>query len=234
MPVYYGIDIWYLILILPELVLSVYAQFKVKSTYAKYAKVMSRRGMTANDAVSFILRNNGITDVSVQPVAGELTDHYSPKEKIIRLSEGVFGKTSVAALGIAAHEAGHTVQHYSNYGPINFRNALVPVANLGSVLAMPLILIGFVFNFSTLINLGIIFFATATLFQLVTLPVELNASSRAMKALESSGALNDEELKMTKKVLTAAALTYVAALAVSIAQLLRLILISSGRSNRIM
>ena len=232
MPVYYGIDIWYLILILPELVLSVYAQFKVKSTYAKYAKVMSRRGMTANDAVSFILRNNGITDVSVQPVAGELTDHYSPKEKIIRLSEGVFGKTSVAALGIAAHEAGHTVQHYSNYGPINFRNALVPVANLGSVLAMPLILIGFVFNFSTLINLGIIFFATATLFQLVTLPVELNASSRAMKALESSGALNDEELKMTKKVLTAAALTYVAALAVSFAQLLRLILISSGRSNR--
>ncbi|MBQ7014491.1 MAG: zinc metallopeptidase [Clostridia bacterium] len=232
MPVYYGIDIWYLILILPALVLSVYAQFKVKSTYAKYAKVMSRRGMTANDAVSFILRNNGITDVSVQPVAGELTDHYSPKEKIIRLSEGVFGKTSVAALGIAAHEAGHTVQHYSNYGPINFRNALVPVANLGSVLAMPLILIGFVFNFSTLINLGIIFFATATLFQLVTLPVELNASSRAMKALESSGALNDEELKMTKKVLTAAALTYVAALAVSFAQLLRLILISSGRSNR--
>jgi len=232
MPVYYGIDIWYLVLILPAFVLSLYAQFKVKSTYAKYAKVMSRRGMTANEAVSFILRNNSINDVTVQPVAGELTDHYSPNEKIIRLSEGVYGKTSVAALGIAAHEAGHTVQHYSNYGPINFRNALVPVATLGSTLAMPLILIGFVFNFAFLIHLGIIFFASATLFQLVTLPVELNASSRAMKSLEASGALNEEELKMTKKVLSAAALTYVAALAVSFAQLLRLILISRGRNNR--
>lgn len=232
MPVYYGIDMWYLILVLPALVLSVYAQFKVKSTYAKYSKVMSRRGMTANDAVAHILRNNNITDVSVQPISGELTDHYSPKEKIIRLSEGVYENTSVAALGIAAHEAGHTVQHYSNYGPVNFRNALVPVANIGATLSMPLILIGFIFNYSILINLGIVFFATATLFQLVTLPVELNASSRAMKALESSGALNDDELKMTKKVLTAAALTYVAALAVSFAQLLRLILISSGRSNR--
>ncbi|MBQ2880967.1 MAG: zinc metallopeptidase, partial [Clostridia bacterium] len=199
MPVYYGIDIWYIVLIVPAMLLSLYAQFKVKSTYAKYAKVMSRRGMTANDAVAFILRNNGITDVSVQPIAGELTDHYSPNEKIIRLSQGVYGKTTVAALGIAAHEAGHTVQHYSNYGPIQFRNALVPVANLGSTLSMPLILIGFVFNFSLIVNLGIIFFAAATLFQLVTLPVELNASSRAMKALESSGALNDDELKMTKK-----------------------------------
>ena len=231
MPVYYGIDIWYIVLIVPAMLLSLYAQFKVKSTYAKYAKVMSRRGMTANDAVAFILRNNGITDVSVQPIAGELTDHYSPNEKIIRLSQGVYGKTTVAALGIAAHEAGHTVQHYSNYGPIQFRNALVPVANLGSTLSMPLILIGFVFNFSLLVNLGIIFFAAATLFQLVTLPVELNASSRAMKALESSGALNDDELKMTKKVLSAAALTYVAALAVSFAQLLRLILISRRRND---
>ncbi len=231
MPVYYGIDIWYIVLIVPAMLLSLYAQFKVKSTYAKYAKVMSRRGMTANDAVAFILRNNGITDVSVQPIAGELTDHYSPNEKIIRLSQGVYGKTTVAALGIAAHEAGHTVQHYSNYGPIQFRNALVPVANLGSTLSMPLILIGFVFNFSLLVNLGIIFFATATLFQLVTLPVELNASSRAMKALEASGALNDDELKMTKKVLSAAALTYVAALAVSFAQLLRLILISRRRND---
>ena len=231
MPIYYGIDIWYLVLILPALLLSMYAQFKVKSTYAKYAKVMSRRGMTSNEAVSFILRNNSINDVVVQPIAGVLTDHYSPNEKIIRLSEGVYGKTSVAALGIAAHEAGHTVQHYSNYGPINFRNALVPVANLGSMLAMPLILIGFVFNFAFLVNLGIIFFASATLFQLVTLPVELNASSRAMKSLEASGALNDEELKMTKKVLSAAALTYVAALAVSFAQLLRLILISRRRND---
>ncbi len=231
MPVYYGIDIWYIVLIVPAMLLSLYAQFKVKSTYAKYAKVMSRRGMTANDAVAFILRNNGITDVSVQPIAGELTDHYSPNEKIIRLSQGVYGKTTVAALGIAAHEAGHTVQHYSNYGPIQFRNALVPVANLGSTLSMPLILIGFVFNFSLLVNLGIIFFSAATLFQLVTLPVELNASSRAMKALESSGALNDDELKMTKKVLSAAALTYVAALAVSFAQLLRLILISRRRND---
>lgn len=231
MPVYYGIDIWYLVLILPAMLLSLYAQAKVKSTYAKYSKVMSRRGMTANEAVSFILRNNSINDVAIQPIAGELTDHYSPNEKIIRLSEGVFGKTSVAALGIAAHEAGHTVQHYSNYGPINLRNALVPVANIGSTLSMPLILIGLVFNFALLINLGIIFFGAATLFHLVTLPVELNASSRALKSLESSGALNDEELKMTKKVLSAAALTYVAALAVSFAQLLRLILISRRRND---
>ena len=228
---YYGIDIWYIVLVIPALILSIYAQAKVKSTYAKYSKVMSRRGMTANDAVAQILRTNNIGDVSVQPIAGELTDHYSPNEKIIRLSEGVYGKTSVAALGIAAHEAGHTVQHYSNYGPINFRNALVPVANIGSTLSMPLILIGLVFNFELLINLGIIFFGLATLFHLVTLPVELNASSRALKALESGGALNDEELKMTKKVLSAAALTYVAALAVSFAQLLRLILISRRRND---
>lgn len=228
---YYGIDIWYVLLVIPALLLSVYAQSKVKSTYAKYSKVMSLRGMTANEAVAFILRNNSINDVAVQPIAGELTDHYSPNEKIIRLSEGVYGKTSVAALGIAAHEAGHTVQHYSNYGPINLRNALVPVANIGSTLSMPLILIGFIFNFELLVNLGIIFFGAATLFHLVTLPVELNASSRAMKSLESSGALNDEELKMTKKVLTAAALTYVAALAVSFAQLLRLILISRRRDR---
>ncbi len=228
---YYGIDIWYVVLVIPALLLSLYAQAKVKSTYAKYSKVMSRRGMTSNEAVSFILRNNSINDVAVQPVAGQLTDHYSPNEKIIRLSEGVYGKTTVAALGIAAHEAGHTVQHYSNYGPINLRNALVPVANIGSTLSMPLILIGFIFNFDLLVNLGIIFFGAATLFHLVTLPVELNASSRAMKSLESSGALNDEELKMTKKVLSAAALTYVAALAVSFAQLLRLILISRRRSR---
>ena len=229
MPVYYGIDVWYLVLVVPALLLSLYAQFKVKSTYSKYSKVMARRGLTANDAVSFILRNNSINDVSVQPISGELTDHYSPKEKIIRLSEGVYGKSSVAALGVAAHEAGHTVQHYSNYGPMTFRNALVPVANIGSTLAMPLVLIGFVFNFAVLINLGIIFFAAAALFQLVTLPVEFNASARALKALEASGALNDDELKMTKKVLSAAALTYVAALAVSLAQLLRLILLSRRR-----
>ena len=229
---YYGIDMWYVVLVIPALLLSMYAQAMVKSTYAKYAKVMSRRGMTANEAVSYILRTNSITDVSVQPIAGDLTDHYSPNEKVIRLSEGVYGKTSVAALGIAAHEAGHTVQHYSNYGLINLRNTLVPVANIGSTLSMPLILIGFVFNFELLINLGIIFFGAATLFHLVTLPVELNASSRAMKSLEDCGALNDEELKQTKKVLKAAALTYLAALAVSFAQLLRLILITSNRNRR--
>lgn len=228
---YYGIDLWYVVLVVPALLLSLYAQSKVKSTYAKYSKVMSRRGMTANEAVAYILRTNNIGDVSVQPIAGELTDLYSPNEKIIRLSEGVYGKTTVAALGIAAHEAGHTVQHYSNYGLINLRNALVPVANIGSSLSMPLILIGFLFNFEILVNLGIIFFGAATLFHLVTLPVELNASSRAMQSLESSGALNDEELKMTKKVLSAAALTYIAALAVSFAQLLRLILISRRRNR---
>ena len=202
MPVYYGIDIWYLVLVIPALLLSFYAQFKVKFTYAKYSKVMARRGLTANDAVAFILKNNSINDVSVQPISGELTDHYSPKEKIIRLSEGVYGNTSVAALGIAAHEAGHTVQHYSNYGFMNFRDLLLPVANIGSMVSIPMVLIGFVFNFAILVDLGIVFFAAATLFQLVTLPVEFNASSRALKALEASGALNDEELKMSTAILS--------------------------------
>lgn len=231
MPFYYGIDIWYVVLVLPALLLSVYAQYKVKSTYAKYSKVMSRRGITANNAVMEIFRRNKITDVSILPIAGELTDHYSPNEKVIRLSQGVYGSTSVAALGIAAHEAGHTCQHYGNYGLINFRNALVPVANLGSTLSMPLIVMGLIFNFTFLMNIGIVFFAFATLFHVVTLPVELNASSRALKSLEDCGMLSDEELKMTKKVLTAAALTYVAALAVSFAQLLRLVLISRRRSR---
>lgn len=228
---YYGIDIWYVVLVVPALLLSLYAQAKVKSTYSKYSRVMSKRGLSANDVVSYILRTNGISDVSVQHVSGELTDHYSPNEKVIRLSDGVYGKCSVAALGIAAHEAGHTAQHYGNYFLIDFRNALVPVANIGSSLSMPLILLGFVFNFELLVNLGIIFFGAATLFHLVTLPVELNASSRAMKALETYGALDKDELKMTRKVLTAAALTYVAALAVSFAQLLRLVLISKKRDR---
>ena len=178
-----------------------------------------------------ILRNNGISDVRIEPIRGNMTDHYDPRDKVIRLSEGVYNSNSVAALGIAAHETGHAVQHNVGYTPIKVRNMVLPVAQLGSTLGVPLILIGFIFNFSFLVTAGIIFFAFAVLFQLVTLPVEFNASSRAIQSLESGYILDDDELSGAKKVLRAAAMTYVAALAVSLAQLLRLILISGRRRD---
>ena len=228
---FYFMDYWYLILVVPAIIFSLIAQSNVKSTYNKYSRIISKRGITGKEIAESILHNNNIYNVRVEHINGKLNDNYNPKEKVIRLSDGVYDGTSVAALGIAAHEAGHTVQHYNEYFPIQLRNVILPVANIGSTLSMPMIFIGFIFSFTFLIDLGIIFFGAAVLFQFVTLPVEFNASSRAMKALESGYVLDEDELKLTRKVLSAAALTYVAALALSLAQFLRLLILSRNRRN---
>lgn len=226
------LDYWYIVLVIPAIIFSLIAQGLVNSTYSKYSKVMSRKGMTGQDMAYQILRNNGIVDVSVTNIAGKLTDHYDPRTKVIRLSEDVFNSSSVAALGIAAHEAGHAVQHSVGYVPIKARNAFLPIANIGSSLSVPLIFIGILFDFAALAQAGVIFFACVVLFQLLTLPVEFNASSRAITALETGYVLDSDEIGGTKKVLRAAAMTYVAGLAVSLAQLLRFMILVSGRRRR--
>ena len=192
-------------------------------------------GMTGAQAAERILNSAGIYDVSIQHISGNLTDHYDPRNKVLSLSDSTYGSASVAAVGVAAHECGHAIQHQTSYAPLNIRSAIVPVANFGSTIAWPLILIGLFFNSSTgtfLIDLGIICFSLAVLFQLVTLPVEFNASSRAVKILESTGILGQEELQGTRKVLGAAALTYVAGAASAILQLLRLVILFGGRGRR--
>lgn len=222
-------DYWYVILVIPAMILSMIASASVKSTYAKYAKIASRRGMTGSQVAYEILRRAGISEVSIGRVGGQLSDHYSPKEKIIRLSEGVYDGSSVASLGVAAHEAGHVLQYYGNYFPIRIRNSILPVVNFGSSLSMPLVILGLILGVGILVDVGIVLFAVVVSFQVLTLPVEFNASSRALKQLESCGALASDELPKAKKVLNAAAMTYVASVAVSLAQLLRLILISNNR-----
>ena len=232
MPYFYGFDYYYIVLVLPCIFFAMWAQFKVNSTFKKYSAVRSRRGLTGSQAAEAVLRAAGVYNVRVERVACQLTDHYDPRTNVIRLSDSVYSSTSVASIGVAAHEAGHAVQYARNYAPIKLRAAIIPITNIGSTLAMPLILIGLVFSFGGLITLGIIFFAFATLFQLITLPVELDASRRALVAIENGGLLYEDEHKMAKKTLWAAAMTYVAALAVSLAQLLRLILLFGGRGNR--
>ena len=229
---YYGLDITYFILVILALILALVTQVKVKSAYFKYSKVPSQCGMTGREAAERVLALNGVTNVQIQMVSGPFSDHYDPRSNVIRLSEGVYNSSSVAALGIAAHEAGHACQYKDQYFPIKIRNAILPIASIGSNLAVPLVLIGLLFNFYILIQIGIIFYVAAKLFQLVTLPVEFNASGRAMKTLESGGLLNDSELKQTRKVLSAAAMTYVASLAVALMSLLRLILIANGGRRR--
>lgn len=226
---YYFFDYWYIVLVMPVLIASFIIQAKLKSTYSHYSMMFSKRGYTGAEIARKVLRDNGIYDVKVEFTRGELTDHYSPKEGVIRLSEGVYNSTSVAALGIACHEAGHAVQHHVSYVPIAVRNAIVPVANIGSMISWPLVIFGLFTGLEYLVTLGIILFASVALFQLVTLPVEFNASRRAVKALE--GVLDEAELHGTRKVLWAAAMTYVAGLALSIANLLRLILITRGRKR---
>lgn len=233
---FYTFDIYYLILAVPAILFSLLAQWKVNSTFKKYSKIRARRGTTGAQAAGAILRQNGLYDIGVERVGGRLTDHYDPRKKLIRLSDAVGGETSVAAVGIAAHEAGHALQHATSYGPIRLRQAIIPVTRLGSFLAFPLIIAGLFFmnealnDFGPLlINLGILFFGAAFVFQLVTLPVEFNASRRALQALEGSNMLDQNELVGAQKVLSAAALTYVAALAVSLAQLLRLLLVFGRR-----
>ena len=226
---YYGFDIYYVILVLPCLLFSMWAQHSVNSTFNRYAKVFSRRGLTGAQAAAAVLRQNGVNNVQIEHVSGRLSDHFDPSTNVIRLSDSVYASTSVAAIGVAAHEAGHAVQYAVGYGPMKLRAMIIPLTNFGSKLAWPLILLGIVLNFSGLLTIGVLLFGTATLFQLVTLPVELNASRRALQTISDAGLLYDDEYPAAKKTLTAAAMTYVAALAVSAAQFLRLILIFGGR-----
>ena len=218
------------ILVIIGVALSLFASARVKSTFAKYSRVRSHSGLTGAEAAEKVLHHAGIYDVSIENVQGQLTDHYDPRKKVLRLSDSVYGSNSIAAIGVAAHECGHAIQHQNAYAPLKIRSALVPVANFGSFLAWPLILVGLLLAGSqTLIDIGIILFSTAVLFQLITLPVEFNASRRAIQRLSESGILHYEELNQSKKVLNAAALTYVAAAAATILQLLRLVLLFGGR-----
>lgn len=231
----YGLGYGYfdptIILVLIGVVVSLWAQSRVTSTFNKYSKVRSRGGLTGAEVATRLLRSQGIYDVQVRPVAGELTDHFDPRTKTVNLSQSVYSSTTVAALGVAAHECGHAMQHDDGYAPLRFRSMLVPAANFGSRISWPLILIGVMVGGlgSTLCQIGILMFTLAVLFQLVTLPVEFNASNRAVRLLEDQGILVGEEVKGTKRVLSAAALTYVAAAASSILQLLRLIILYGGR-----
>ncbi|MGN0293487.1 MAG: zinc metallopeptidase [Lachnospiraceae bacterium] len=226
---FYGIDPTY-ILVIAGALLCLLAQNNVTSTYSRYSRVQSRTGMTGAMAAERILRANGIYDVRVEHIQGNLTDHYDPSSKVLRLSDTVYGSTSVAAIGVAAHECGHAIQHQTGYVPLKIRGSLVPVANLGSKLCWPLIVLGLFFSY-TFVQAGIIMFCAVVLFQLVTLPVEFNASSRALRILGDSGMLYQDEISSTKKVLWAAALTYVASVASSILQLLRLILLFGNRRD---
>lgn len=225
------IDWTYIILVIPAMLFALWAQFNVKSTFSKYTKVASKSGMTGFDAARRILDANGLTHVRISKVQGDLTDHFNPSDNTVYLSDTVHSVASAAAVGVAAHEAGHAVQHAVGYTPMKVRAAIIPITNIGSNLAMPLILLGILLSFETLAYIGVIAFGLSTLFQLVTLPVEFNASSRAMDALKASGRLDADEQKSARKVLTAAALTYVAALAVSLANLIRLFLLVK-RGNR--
>lgn len=229
---YYGIDWTYLVFVMPAIIFAMIASAKVNSTFQKYAQTKTRSNISGYDSARMILDENGLYDVRIERVSGNLTDHYDPRAKVIRLSDSTYASTSPAAVGVAAHEAGHAVQHAKEYTPIKIRTAIIPITNIGSMLTMPLILIGFLLSFQPFVTLGIAFFALSTLFQLVTLPVEFDASGRAMKALRASSRMDEGELDASRKVLTAAAMTYVAALAVSLMQLLRLILIANRRSNR--
>lgn len=221
------------ILVLIGAVLSMWASARVNSTYQKYARVRSFSGLTGAEAAQRILNGAGIYDVRVEHINGNLTDHYDPRSRVLRLSDSVYGSTSVAAIGVAAHECGHAIQDDESYAPLKIRNAFVPVANFGTKAAMPIILLGLVFGSSyTLIQIGLLCFALGTLFQLITLPVEFNASARAVRILGDTHMLTDEELGHTKKVLSAAAMTYVAAAAASILSLLRLILLFGGNRRR--
>lgn len=229
MPIYYGFDKTYL-LVLIAAIFSIWASARVNSTYNKYAKVRSMQGLTGAEAAQRILYYAGLSQIRVERVSGNLTDHYDPKAKVLRLSDSTYGSASVAAIGVAAHECGHAIQDAEGYSPLKLRSTLVPAANLGSKLGIPIILVGVLLESNyTLVQIGIWAFSLAVLFQLVTLPVEFNASNRAIKILDSRGILGQEELSMCRKVLSAAAMTYVAAAASSIMQLLRLVLLFGGR-----
>lgn len=237
MPFYYGFDMTYVVLVLPCLILSLWASSNVNSTFKRYSRQFSARRITGAEAAQRVLSANGVRGVRIDRISGNLTDHYDPKTNVIRLSDNVFGSTSTAAIGVACHEAGHAVQYAEGYAPIKLRAAIIPVTNFGSRLAMPLILLGLLFSFAgnysyALVYLGIACFGLSLVFQLVTLPVEFNASRRALAAIEQGGILTPEEQEGARKTLRAAALTYVAATATALAQLLRLIVLFGGRNRR--
>ena len=237
MSYFYGFDWTYLVLVLPCVILSLWASSNVNSTFQKYSQQFSIRRLTGAQAAQRVLSHNGVSGVRIERVSGNLTDHFDPKTNVIRLSDSVYDSTSTAAIGVACHEAGHAVQYAQNYGPIKLRAAIIPVTNIGSKLAMPLILIGLLLAAAesvsfTFVYLGIACFGLSLVFQLVTLPVEFNASRRAMEAIETANILTEEEQRGARKTLKAAALTYVAATATALAQLLRLILLFGGNRRR--
>ena len=223
---------WTILLVIPGLIISVWAQIKVTTTFNKYSKIRTKRGMTGYDAARRILDSNGLSHVRIEQIGGHLSDHYDPRANVIRLSQEVYSTNSPAAIGVAAHEAGHAIQYATQYGPIKLRAGLVSVTKFSSALAIPLFFIGLMFASEALMVGGIVLYAAIAFFQLVTLPVEFNASARALKVLSTSGTLNPDELSASRKVLTAAALTYVAALLTSLLTLLRLLLLANSRNNR--
>ena len=226
------IDWTYIVLVLPAVLFAMMAQFVVTSTFGKYSKVFSTRGVTGYAAARTILDANGLNNVNIERVSGKLTDHYDPKLNCVKLSESVYDSFSVASVGVAAHEAGHAVQYAAGYVPIKIRMAIIPVTNIGSSLAFPMVILGIALSFSWLAYIGVALFGFAVVFQLITLPVEFNASRRAMAELTNRGTLDANELKGSRKVLTAAALTYVAALAVSLGNFLRLLVLANRTKKR--
>ena len=229
MPFFYYYDWTYWAVLLPAILIALFAQFKVSSTFNRYSKVSSSRGYTGAQAAEAVLKAHGVAGVRIERVSGHLSDHYDPRSNVIRLSDGVYGSTSVAAMGVAAHEAGHAVQYAEGYGPIKLRSAIIPVCNVGSQLSFVLIIIGLLLYSQALLGIGILLFSLAVAAQLVTLPVEFNASRRAIETLERGYLLEGDELRGAKKVLGAAAMTYVAALLVSLAHLLRYLIAFGGR-----
>ena len=228
---YYGIDWTYIVFVVPCILLALWAQHNVNATFTKYSSVSSRRHISGAQAADMVLRQNGIHNVRIEEISGRLTDHFEPGANVIRLSSSVYHSTSVASIGVACHEAGHAVQYAKGYAPMKLRAAIIPLTNAGSALSFPLLLAGLSLNFLGLVLSGIALFGLSTVFQLVTLPVEINASRRALTAIEAGGLLYDDEYPLAKKTLTAAALTYVAALAVSLGQLLRLLFQFGGRRD---
>ncbi len=229
---FFYMDYWYIVLVIPALIISMWAQYKVKSSYKKFSKVLNSRKITGAYAAQAVLSYYGITDVTIRPIGGNLTDNFNPKTKVISLSQGVFSGTSVAAVGVACHEAGHAAQHATSYVPIKLRNSILPVCRLGSTLGLPLALIGYFLGFGLLVNIGLILYAAVFVFQLVTLPVEFNASRRAIAVIEETGLLYGDESEGAKKVLKAAAMTYVASMLVALANLLRFIIKLTANQRR--
>jgi Zn-dependent membrane protease YugP len=222
-------DYYYLVLVVPTIILSLWAQFMVKSTFSKYSHVMCSKRISGQSAAALLMQANSITDVRIEPVGGSLTDHYDPSHKVLRLSQPVYNENSISAVGVAAHEAGHAIQHALSWGPLALRSILVPVANIGSMFGPWIAMAGIFLSMPMLLNIGIFLFAGAVLFYVITLPVEFDASARAIAILRQNNVLTEAELKGVKKVLTAAALTYVASALTAIMSLLRLILIARGR-----